>query len=196
MFISFVLMIGMAAIAKPLILTLIGIKWTTSIFYLQLLCFSAMLYPLHALNLNILYAIGRSDLSLKIEVIKKLMIIPIILVALSIGIKAMLFGLIVASIVAYLINGFYSGKLINYSIKEQIIDIIPSFLVAIITGTLVFGFGYYVPLTTLYMLIFQIVIGAITVIILSEFFKIDGYFEVRNIIINKFKIVSKRSNIK
>ena len=191
MFMSFVLMIGMAAVAKPLVLTLIGAKWAISISYLQILCFSAMLYPLHALNLNILYAKGRSDLALKIEIIKKLMIIPIVLVALSMGIKAMLFGLIVASVLAYLINGFYSGKLINYSIKEQILDIVPSFIYAIIMGAFIFCFDYYLPLKPIYMLIFQISIGCMVIIAISEFFKLEGYFEIKNMIYNLMHVDKK-----
>ncbi len=65
MFITFILMMIMAAVAKPLILTLIGAKWLQSVIYLQLLCFSLMLYPLHSLNLNVLNVKGRSDLYLK-----------------------------------------------------------------------------------------------------------------------------------
>ena len=71
MFITFVIMLGMAAVARPMIITLIGTKWLPSVEYLQLLCIGAMLFPLHALNLNILNVKGRSDLFLKLEVIKK-----------------------------------------------------------------------------------------------------------------------------
>ena len=71
MFITFIIMLGMAAVAKPMIVTLIGEKWLPSVEYLQLLCLGAMLFPLHALNLNILNVKGRSDLFLKLEVIKK-----------------------------------------------------------------------------------------------------------------------------
>ena len=80
MFISFISMIWLAAVAKPLILVLIGEQWLPPVPYLQLLCFSGMLYPLHSLNLNILNVKGRSDLFLKLEVFKKGLMIPTIVI--------------------------------------------------------------------------------------------------------------------
>lgn len=191
MFISFVLMIGMAAVAKPLILTLIGVKWTTSIIYLQLLCFSAMLYPLHALNLNILNVKGRSDLFLKLEIIKKLIAVPIIFVAILFGIKVMLISLIVVSFIGYFINSFWSGKLINYSIKEQVNDIIPSFFLAAFMGVITFCLGYFLPFNPILILIIQICFGSFVIIILSKLFKNEGYLEIREIIINRFPVFNK-----
>ena len=191
MFISFVLMIGMAAIAKPLILTLIGVKWASSIIYLQLLCFSAMLYPLHALNLNILNVKGRSDLFLKLEIIKKIVAIPIIFVVIFLGVKAMIFGFIILSFAAYFLNAHWSGKLINYSIKEQILDIIPSFLLSLFMGLIVFSLEYVVPLKPLYLLLLQFSLGAFLTIFFSKLFKLEGYMEIKEIIISKFPSLNK-----
>jgi len=182
MFISFVLMIGLAAVAKPLIITLIGEKWSVSISYLQLLCFSAMFYPLHALNLNILNVKGRTDLSLKIEIIKKLLVIPIILVAISFGIKAMLIGLIVISTAAYFLNGYWSAKMINYPIGEQIADIFPSLILAIAMGVLVYLSGYLIHFNPLYLLLFQVSLGATITFGFSELFKISSYLDIKEII--------------
>jgi O-antigen/teichoic acid export membrane protein len=80
MLITFLLMFGLAAVAKPMIIVLIGGKWLPSVIYLQLLCFVGMFYPLHAINLNMLNVLGRSDLFLKIEMIKKILAIPVIIV--------------------------------------------------------------------------------------------------------------------
>ncbi|WP_199898572.1 lipopolysaccharide biosynthesis protein [Prolixibacter bellariivorans] len=87
MLITFVLMLGMAATAKPMILTLIGEKWSPAIIYLQMLCFVGMFYPLHALNLNMLQVQGRSDLFLKLEIIKKILAIPTIIIGVYWGLK-------------------------------------------------------------------------------------------------------------
>ncbi len=103
MYITFVLMFLMAAVAKPLIITLIGIKWMQSIPYLQLLCFALVLYPLQSLNLNLLNVKGRSDLFLKLEVIKKIAIVPIIFIGIFYGIEALIIGIIVHSFFAYFI---------------------------------------------------------------------------------------------
>ena len=71
MLVTFACMLGLAAVAKPLIIILIGEKWLPAVSFLQIICFSGMLYPLHAINLNILQVKGRSDLFLKLEIIKK-----------------------------------------------------------------------------------------------------------------------------
>lgn len=185
MFITFVLMIGLAAIAKPLIVTLIGVKWSTSILYLQLLCFSAMLYPLQAFNLNIMMVMGRTDLSLKLEIINKLLVIPVILATISFGITAMLAGLIVISIVVYLINGYYSGKLIDYSLKEQVLDILPSFSIAIVIGSILFLETFILNFSLQVILLLQIFSGTVILIIISELFIFQPYLEIKGIVISR-----------
>ena len=120
MFITFTLVLGMAAIAEPMIHTLVGAKWEPSIIYLQLLCFDGMMYPLHALNLNMLQVQGRSDLFLKLEIIKKIIAIPTIIIGVFWGIKIMILGLILNSFIAYYINSYWSGKHIDYSVSQQV----------------------------------------------------------------------------
>ena len=188
MFISFILMFGLAAAAKPFVLTLIGEKWINSVLYLQLLCFSGMLYPLHALNLNILNVKGRSDLFLRLEVFKKLLAIPVILVAIFMGIKSMLIGFIILSFVTYFVNAYWSGKLIDYSFKEQVIDLVPSFLLSVFIGLVVFGLGFILDIRPVFLLILQISIGGLLTIILSQIMKIEGYIEIRNVIKSKLAI--------
>jgi teichuronic acid exporter len=187
MIVSFVLMIGMAAIAEPLVITLIGEKWRTSVGYLQLLCFVGMLYPLHGINLNMLKVKGRTDLLLKLEVIKKLLSIPVIIVGVVYGIKWMLVGLILNSLIAYFLNSNWSGKLINYSSFEQLRDILPSFYVAItaavivlITGRLLLQYDHVIQLFV------QIALGAIIVFALCELFKINSYLNLKEIVRDKF----------
>ncbi len=130
MLITFVLMLGLAAVAEPMIITLIGEKWRPSIIYLQMLCFAGMLYPLHALNLNMLKVQGRSDLFLRLEIIKKALAIPVIIIGILFGIRIMIIGMIFNSFVAYYLNSYWSGKFIDYSMKQQVKDIMPSFLLA------------------------------------------------------------------
>ena len=97
MLISFVLMLGMAAVARPMVLTLIGEKWLPCVPYLQLLCLVGMFYPVHALNLDMLKVKGRSDLFLKLEVIKKILAIPTIVIGVFFGIKIMIVGMLANS---------------------------------------------------------------------------------------------------
>lgn len=185
MFITFVLMLGMSAIAKPMIVTLIGEQWLPAVIYLQMLCFVGMFYPLHALNLNMLQIQGRSDLFLRLEIIKKVLSIPIIIIGILYGIKIMILGMLINTIIAYFINSFWSGKFIGYSSFEQIKDIFPSFLLAFTMAVIVYIIGNIIDLSDIWILVTQIITGAVLTIILAEIFKLNSYLTLKEIIFNK-----------
>jgi len=187
MLVSFILMIGLAAVAEPMVLTLIGEKWRPSIVYLQMLCFVGMLYPLHSLNLNILLVKGRSDLSLRLEVIKKLLAIPIIITGIIWGIKIMILGMMVNSIIAYWLNSYWSGRLIRYPMREQVADILPSLGIGVATGLLVYTIGALLNLRPAYSLIIQVIAGAIFTFLICEIIKLKEYLYIKNLVIMKMK---------
>lgn len=187
MLVTFILMIGLAAISKALILVLIGEKWSQSVIYLQMLCFVGMFYPLHALNLNMLQVQGRSDLFLKLEIIKKIVAVPLIAATIFMGIKPMIIGLFINSLIAYILNSYWSGKLIGYSSLDQIRDILPSLLIAFLMGTIVFVFGEVIDTQWIIVLISQIILGALIVISLSEITRYDDYLYIKTTILNKLK---------
>jgi O-antigen/teichoic acid export membrane protein len=191
MFLTFFIMLGMAAIAQSMIITLIGEKWLPSVPYLQLLCMSAMLFPLHALNLNILNVKGRSDLYLRLEIINKLLAVPVILVGVYLGIPAMLIGMIVHSVISYFINSYYSGRMIGYSVREQIADILPSLLLAIAVCLSVYSLTFFLNIHHILMLTVQIVFLMVLTTGLSRLFKLEGYLEIRKIIAEKFPFFRK-----
>jgi len=180
--INFIVMLGIAAIAQPMILTLIGNKWLPSVPYLQLLCIVNMTLPLHSLNLNLLKVKGRSDLFLKLEIIKVIIAIPVILVGIFMGIKAMIVGMIFSSFIAYFINSYYSSKLIDYSVSEQFKDILPNFVISLFVAIIVFIMQIFIPISAFFKLIISIPIGFGIAIIFSNLFNIDGYTEIKNII--------------
>uniref|UniRef100_A0A7V2ZIE4 Lipopolysaccharide biosynthesis protein n=1 Tax=Ignavibacterium album TaxID=591197 RepID=A0A7V2ZIE4_9BACT len=192
MFITMFFMVLMASSAESLIITLIGEKWMQSVLYLQLLCFSLILFPLQSLNLNMLNVKGRSDLFLRLEIIKKLLIVPVVLIGIIFGIKIMLFAMIINSIISYYLNSYYNKMLINYSITEQLKDILPSIIVVSISGTLVFTLGQILSFNYLILLIIQSISGLILVILLSEFLKLEPYLEIKNIITDKIWIIKER----
>lgn len=131
-FIIFPLMTGLAAIAKPLTLVMIGPKWVFSATLLPLICFSLMWYPIHALNLNLLQVKGRSDLFLKLEIIKKLLSIVILCISIPLGIVAMCYFSILSSLISLFINTYYTGVLINVGFQKQMRDIFPTLLLSMI----------------------------------------------------------------
>jgi len=191
MLVTFALMLGMAAVAKPMILTLIGEKWEPSIIYLQMLCFVGMLYPLHSLNLNMLQVQGRSDLFLRLEIIKKLLAVPVIIIGIIWGIKAMLLGIMANSLIAYYLNSYYSGRFIGYSFFAQIKDILPSFLIAVLMSSVVFAEGLLIPLTPLPLLILQILTGTILTIGLCEGLHVKEYLYIKETIKEKILMQTK-----
>lgn len=187
MLVTFVLMLGLAAVAKPLVLTLIGEQWLPCVPFLQIICLQMMLYPLHSLNLNMLQVQGRSDLFLKLEIIKKIIAIVPLVLGIFVNIYWMLGGSVVTGFTAYYLNAYYSGPFLNYSIKEQVKDILPSFGVAASMAVTVFAMSY-IPMNPFILLPLQIFVGAVITIGICEATKLPEYIELKGIampIINK-----------
>lgn len=178
---TFVLMMGMSACSKALILSLIGEKWTMSIPFLQLICFVGMFYPLHAINLNMLQVQGRSDLYLKLEIIKKIIALIPLVIGAFVGIFPMLFSSIVINVISYYLNAFYSGKFLNYGIVEQVKDIFPSFSIALVMAIAVSLIGL-LEINCYVLLLLQIAIGASFVILVCEKSGNAEYQQIKDII--------------
>ena len=186
MLISFVMMLCMAAVARPMILSLIGEKWEPSIIYLQMLCFVGMFFPLHSLNLNMLQVLGRSDLLLRLEIIKKILAIPVIIVGIMLGIKEMIFGMIILTLIAYYLNSYWSGTFIGYSFLAQVKDIFPSLMLASVVSLIVFAEGLLIPLSPLPLLIILLISGALLIFGICEAIQFKDYLYIKNIVTEKF----------
>ncbi len=180
-FVVFPLMIGLAAIADPLIRVLITSKWAGCIIYLQIICFGMMLYPIHALNLNLLQVKGRSDLFLRLEILKKIIGVCALCITIPFGITAMCIGLVVVSVVALYINTYYTGKLLSLGFLMQIKDLVPFFILSMLVGLLM----YYVPISInndLYRLVSGGLIGIVSYVGLAALFRIKEFNELINLI--------------
>ena len=186
MLVSFACMLGLAAIAKPLLILLISDKWLPAVYFLQIVCFSNMLYPLHAINLNILKVKGRSDVFLKLEVIKKVLAIFPILVGVYLGIEMMLWGSVIISVISYFLNAYYSASLINYSVYEQLKDIFPSFIVSLGVGFLMWSISL-LSLSYYLMLIIQLSTGFILAYLIYNWLRLDEFLEIKSIANNYVK---------
>ena len=137
-FIVFPLMTGLAAVAFPMIRIILTPKWEGCSLYLQIICFALMLYPIHAINLNLLQVKGRSDLFLRLEVIKKIVGVCIMCITIPLGITAMCIGMVASSLIALFINTFYTGKLIDIGYLKQMRDLLPIFINSLLMGGVVF----------------------------------------------------------
>lgn len=186
MLVTFSCMLGLAAIAKPMIITLIGKQWLPAVPLLQIICFQMMLYPLHVINLNMLQVQGRSDLFLKLEIIKKFIAVGPLLLGIFVNIYWMLIGSVISGFIAYYLNAFYSGKLLDYSIYEQVKDIFPSFLVAFFMAIVVFTISF-INLPSFILLVIQILAGVSIIVGFCELVKLDAYIEIKNIALSFIK---------
>lgn len=141
----FPLMIGLAALAKPFILLVLTDKWVDAILILQIICFPMMWYPVHSINLNILQVMGRSDLFLKLEIIKKIVGIAILCITVPHGIIAMCFGQWASAAISLVINTYYSGKLLDAGLSKQMKFYIPTLLNSLVMGAICMGVTKLLP---------------------------------------------------
>lgn len=184
--INFPMMLGLSVVAPPLVLVLLTEKWAPCIPYFQLLCIIGLMYPLHLINLNVLQAMGRSDLFLKLEIIKKTLTVASIVITYRFGILAMISGQVIVSFVSYYLNAFYNRELIDYPITEQIHDIYPYFFISILMAIAVYLVTYISFNNQLALLSIQIIAGAIVYATLCHFFRLSAYIDLTNIIIGRF----------
>lgn len=189
MFITCVCMFALGAVSEPLIYCLIGPKWHEAATYLPLICLVGSLYPLQAINLDMLKVQGRSDLFLVLEIIKKIISLGPLFIGAFIGIMPMLWASVGAGIIAYFLNSYFTGKKLGYNSWMQIKDVAPSYGIATLVALSVF-FIKYLPLSNWIILPIQIVVGASVFFVICRVFKIEEYEEVKLLLspfIQKFK---------
>lgn len=167
-------MFGLAACAEPLIRLLLTEKWMPSVPYLCVFCFSYAFYPVHTANLNAIKAMGRSDIFLKLEIIKKVLGIVSILATMWISPFAMAISAAAYSIVCQVINAWPNKRLLRYRYLEQIKDMAPNFLLSLIMGIGVY-FISYIGLQDWLTLLIQISVGSSIYILGSLVFKLDTF---------------------
>ncbi len=176
--VNFPVMIGLAVVGRPFILVLLTDKWEQSIPYFQLLCIVGILFPIHLINLNVLQALGRSDLFLRLEIIKKVLIVVNILITIRIGISEMIMGMIVLSILSFALNTCFNGKLIGYPMKEQIVDLSPYFLASLFMGACVSAVGFIEIQNNLGLLSIQVALGCVMYVAFCRFMRLQAFMEI------------------
>lgn len=181
MFVTAIGMFALGAVAEPLLFCLIGPQWHDAAMYLPLICIEMSLYPLHAINLNMLQVQGRSDLFLVLEVIKKVLLIPVLLVGIFVGIVPMLIVGIFAGILCFFLNAHWSGKLLGYSAWMQVKDVAPSYGIATLIAIPVF-FIKFLPVSFWLILPIQIFVGIINCFGIIKNIKKDEYYVIFELI--------------
>lgn len=178
------LMIGLAFCAKPIVQIVLTDKWLPCVPYLQIFCISYLFWPIHTANLNAIKAMGRSDLFLKLEVIKKIIGMILLLITMNISVMAMAYSLLISGLISQVINSWPNRYLLKYSYIDQIKDILPNIVMALIMGVFVY-FINYLNLSVLVSLMIQIILGGIIYLVLSIFTKNDSFTYLINILKNR-----------
>jgi teichuronic acid exporter len=182
------ILILMAVLAVPFFRLLFTDKWLPAVPYFQILCVNGILYPIHSYNLQILNVKGRSDLFLKLEIVKKILVVIVILISFRFGIFGLLYGSVITSVLGFFINTHYSGRYLNYTAWEQTKDLVPFILLALVAGAGTYLVDYLLRSQDLNDFIRLLVGGSAGVAfygIISHVFKIKSLHELKTIILRK-----------
>jgi O-antigen/teichoic acid export membrane protein len=178
MLVNIPMMIGLAAIARPLILVLLTEKWAECIPYLELMCLYGLLHPVNLMNHNLLLALGRPALYLRLEIIKKALIVVSIAMTWQWGISAMIYGMVVSGMISYVLNGYYSGVYIGYTIGEQLRDGRPYFILSGLMGIAIYALDLLPFPNDWSLLLTKIVTGIVLYVSLCRFFRLGVFMEL------------------
>lgn len=191
MFVTAICMISLGAVAEPLIYCLIGPQWYEAATYLPLICISMAFHPLHAINLNMLQVLGRSDIFLYLEIIKKVIGLVPICIGIFVDIYWMLIASILIGFVSLYLNSWYTGKALGYTFWKQLRDIAPSFGIAFAIALSVY-FLKYLPISNWLILPIQIVVGAVILLSICESTNYAEYDDIKKMLRKGFnRIITK-----
>ena len=138
-------MVIIGVMAGPIIVSFLGDKWAPSTPFLQLLCLGGITYHFNSINLDLLLVLGRADLCLRVEIIKKIITAIAIVVGIQFGIYGLVLGYVVSHYLALFINTYYSDKFLSYGLTEQISDIARTIFISSAMGIIVFLFSRFGP---------------------------------------------------
>lgn len=173
-FLIFPMMVGLATIAEPLVRILLTDKWLPCVPFLQIYCASYALWPIHTANLQAINALGRSDIFLKLEIIKKIIGLSILAITVFYGVYAIALGGVLSGLISSFVNAYPNKHLINYSYKEQVIDIMPSLLLSLTMGVIVHTIKW-LGLSALFTLTIQVIAGFVLYVGMAWLFRLECF---------------------
>lgn len=184
-------MIGLAVCAEPLVQLILTEKWLPCVLFLRIFCITYAFYPIHTANLNAIKAMGRSDLFLKLEIIKKTVGIIAILITMWISVQAMAYSFLVTTILNQIINSWPNKKLLNYSYFEQVKDMLPQILLSLGMGAAIYAVSF-LHLSASLTLLIQIPLGVLVYWGGSKIFHVESYTYIIEMVKN-FKKRKKKA---
>ncbi|MFS4448979.1 lipopolysaccharide biosynthesis protein [Maribacter sp. 2307UL18-2] len=183
-FVLFPVILWLLFFAKPLILVLLTQKWLPTVLLLQILCLDILFHPMQYINLNYLNAKGRSDLFLKLEMLKNIFTVIAILITYKFGLVAMTVGYISVSCLSFFINSYYTGTYVKYGALKQLADLSPYAIAASFAVIPSFFICFFIPSMPV-QLVTGVALCAIFYISIAYTMKFQELFEIKRIILNK-----------
>lgn len=178
------IMVFSAILAKPIFRFLLTEKWLSAVPYFQILCAAGILYPVHMYNLNVLTVKGRSDILLKLTIVKNILLALAIVVGIQFGIIGLVYAQAILSLISFFINAFYTNKFINYSVFEQSKDLMPMVLLSLLSGIGIYMVDYWLREN---LDIVRIILGGLTglflYILISYLLKFKSFYELKSMIV-------------
>jgi O-antigen/teichoic acid export membrane protein len=174
-------MFGLAVISEPLVKLVLTDKWLPCVPFLRILCFNAALMPLQSANVQAILAIGRSDINIKLNILKKGIGLILVIVSLQISVIAMAYAGMITGVLCLIINASPNKKLLGYSFVEQIIDIVPYVLMSFVMAVTIW-FIQYLPISAFFQIGLQVIFGALVYIMLSVVFRINCYHQILKVL--------------
>lgn len=184
-YILFPILMYLAVLADLLFEIFLPAAWSPAVPYLQIMCISGLMYPLHSINLNILKVKGRSDLFLFIEVIKKALIVIGLLISWRYGVYGILIGQVMVSFISYIPNSYFSSRLIGYSVVEQIKDIMPNLSLTVIVSAIGIFSLHILNVNILLEFIIVSMILVSSYLLLSVLFKLTAFHDALTVLKTK-----------
>lgn len=166
-------MVGLAVVSETLIVLLLTDKWLPAVPFLQIFCVAYAILPIQTVNLQAISAMGRSDITLKLQIVKKVAGLLILFISIPFGVYAIAIGAVVSAFISMLINIYPNKQLLNYSYNEQFKDIFPSLFIALMMGLVVYSFSFLNWLPIL-LLIIQCLVGILVYFALARIFRIES----------------------
>lgn len=179
------LMIGLAAVSETFISLLLTEKWLSCVPLMKMFCVAYLLYPLHSANMQAVKAVGRSDILFKVEIVKKILELVILLSVVWISVEAVVMSIMLQNVLFIFINAYPNKKLINYGIKEQVIDVSGPILMSIVM-MIVVSFVGKIDMGLLPLLIVQVLCGGVVYLFLSVITHNKEFNYIKNIVMTKF----------
>lgn len=185
------LMMGLAFCAQPVVRLVLTEKWLPCVPFMQIFCITYMFYPVHTANLNAIKAMGRSDLFLKLEIVKKVVGLVLLLSTMWFGVMAMAYSLLVSTLTGMIINSWPNKRLLRYSYFEQMKDILPGILLAVLMGCCVYPIQW-LGLPDIVTLLLQVPLGALIYIGASAVLHLESYEYLMDMVVPFLKRVKEK----